>query len=215
MLYLDCSHGIAGDMFVGSLIDLGASFENIHEKLSHIASLKAEKVDKAGVSATRFIVDFPMDQAEYTELVGTVKSIGLSENSESTALSILEKLAEAESRAHGVSLDEVHLHEAADSMVDAAASALALEDLGLLDAGIITSPVSLGFTAPATQEIISKYSIPSKKISDKEITTPTGAAIVAAISEGFQEEFPSGGNEGFGAGEMDLPYPNVFRAIVC
>jgi len=215
MLYLDCSHGIAGDMFVGSLIDLGASFENIHEKLSHIALLKTEKVDKAGVSATRFKVDFPLEKVEYSELVVKVKSLGISEKSEATALSILEKLAEAESKAHGVPLSEVHLHEAADSIVDAAASALAMEDLGLLDGEIVASPVSLGFTAPATQEIISKYSIPSKKISDKEITTPTGAAIVAAISEGFQEEFPSGGNEGFGAGEMDLPYPNVFRAIVC
>lgn len=214
MLFLDCSKGIAGDMFVGSLIDLGADKKKIIQALEGVAEINVSRTVKKGVNATRFKVKYSQKKALYPDLVETIKSIGLPDKAENTALSILGKLAEAESRAHEVELSRVHLHEAADSVVDAVASAVALHDLNLLGSKIRASTVSVGRLAPATAEIIKAYSIPIKYVSGEEITTPTGAAILASLVSDYSGDSYIEGSCGYGAGERDFSYPNVFRAVL-
>jgi uncharacterized protein (TIGR00299 family) protein len=214
MLYIDCSRGISGDMFVGALLDAGADGGRIIDVLSGIAKISVRRVSKAGVLATRFKVYYPAKKEEYSSLTGKVKSLSLRKKTEETALNILKKLAEAEAKVHGVSVEEVHLHEAADSVVDAVAAALALEELNLLGGEIAASTVSVGALADATSELLKAHSIPVRHTSGEEITTPTGAAILAALAPSYTEEPCIEGCQGFGAGEKDFQYPNVLRVAV-
>lgn len=214
MLYLDLSRGIAGDMFAGALIDLGAGGDLILKTLSGLADISIERVVKRGVGAIRFKVSYPKDKEAYVSLVEKVKALSISASAKSFALSVLANLAKAEAKAHDVSLKDVHLHEACDSIVDAVAAAIALEELNLLGSKCYASDVSIGSPAPATREIIRVNSIPTRKNCDDEITTPTGAAILAVLSPIYVTEQPFEGRQGYGAGEKDFSYPNVLRVVL-
>jgi uncharacterized protein (TIGR00299 family) protein len=212
MIYLDCSAGVSGDMVVGALVDLGADERRIKKVLRPIASVGFKRVRRGGVRALKFNVDFKPKSGEYSGLVKSVKSLKMSRKVEGTALGILRQLAKAESSVHGVPLRRVHLHEAVDCVVDAVATALALEDLSALDSGVVSTPASVGFIAPATFEIIKSAEIPVRHVSDKEITTPTGAAILSVIATEYVGSVPDG-RAGCGAGSMRLSYPNVLKAV--
>jgi pyridinium-3,5-bisthiocarboxylic acid mononucleotide nickel chelatase len=210
MIYLECSSGIAGDMFAAALVGLGADRRRIARALKPAAKVRFSDVTKKGVRAVRFDVEFEPDSREYVDLARTVKRLGLKPGAEKLALRILRILAEAESEVHGVPLRRVHLHEAVDCVVDAVAAAVALEDLKALDEPFASSVVSCGQVAPATSRILMRYGIPVRFISDRELVTPTGAAILAALAPEFRV-FGYGAC-GAGAGSMNLPWPNVLRA---
>jgi len=136
------------------------------------------------------------------------------------AKKILENLAVAESHAHGVRIGEVHLHEAADSIVDAVSFSIAFHELKrkFNFNNVCCGVISVGMLAPAAKYIIESGKIPIKKISDAEITTPTGAAILSAVVDRFTgEEFVAGKKftkSGYGAGSRDFDYPNVVGIFI-
>jgi len=212
MLYLDCSYGVSGDMIVGSLIDLGANPKVIKDALSKIAKIKIKKVIKSKIKSTKFDVKFDNEPKEYVDLIKIIENLKISKKAKDLSKNILKTLATAESKVHKVKLNDVHLHGASDSVVDAVAVSLALEDLNLLDSEIHSSVVSVGRLAPATLEIIKDSKIPIKIISDDEIATPTGVAILSAIVTDFNEIRPNG-KIGYGAGTRDFKYPNVLKAV--
>ncbi|MBD3388646.1 MAG: DUF111 family protein [Candidatus Altiarchaeales archaeon] len=207
MIYLDCGSGIAGDMFVGALIDAGADHARIGKALKGVAKTSASNVSRAGVKAVKFHVQFEPDSRRYYDLARTVRSLKLKPRVRRFALRVLKVLGEAESRAHGITLRRVHLHEAVDCVVDSVAAAVALDDLGWIDMDFTSSIVSCGFNAPATMGIISEYGIPVRHVSDRELVTPTGAAILAALNPDYRDMDCS--PSGFGAGSMRLKRPNV------
>jgi len=200
-------------MLVASLLDLGADGGKIRKKLADVAGIRIKKVKKRGVSAVRFDVSYPHKKREYPQLVEDVRKLRLPKKVEALSLRILKTLATAESHAHNVPLTKVHLHEAADSMVDAVAFSMALHDLKQSDSPINASILSVGKLAPATEHILRRHSIPHKIISEKEIATPTGAAILANAASEYGDTTPSG-KVGCGAGAMNMPYPNVVRAVL-
>ena len=209
MIYLDCSSGMSGDMFAAALADLGADQKRIVKALKPIAKVRFRQVKKRGVAAVGFDVGFDPDSHYYVDLVKSVKGLRLGKKTERLALRILRILAEAESKAHDVPLDRVHLHEAVDCTVDAVAAAVALESLGIVEGEVRSSVVSCGMIAPATRLILEEYGIPVRFVSEREILTPTGAAILAALASGYGEMRYE--NPGIGAASMDLPWPNVLR----
>jgi len=233
MLLLKPDSGAAGDMLVAALADLGADRERIVESVSPIAECGFREVRKKGVKALRFDVDCELDSKRYPDLVGEIKDLDLKDGVEELSLNILEVLGEAEARAHDTLLDEVHLHEAADCIVDAVAFSVALESLNMLNEEIYCTPVSVGSIAPATRKIIEEHQIPmvsksplefmeshsldegekpSMNHSSPELSTPTGAAILAALDPVYTfKEYE--GSRGFGAGDMDLSYPNALEAV--
>ncbi|MDB9280631.1 nickel pincer cofactor biosynthesis protein LarC [Halorubrum ezzemoulense] len=165
----------------------------------------------------------------YREVVDLVESMGLPPAVESTALDAFELLGRAEASVHGTDLDETHFHEvgADDAIADVVGAALLLADLG--PERVVTTPVAAGggtvemshgtypVPAPATTEIASRagFRIAGGPI-DRELLTPTGAAILGAVADGF-DAVPDLAVEraGYGAGDADFErHPNVLRALV-
>lgn len=213
MLYLDAAHGISGDMTVGALIDLGADAGKITGKVGRLADVKVRKVKRAGVSAAKFDVKYSHEERLFSDLKRDLGGLRLSHKAHKMTLRILTTLAAAEASAHKTTLKKVHLHEAADGVVDAVATAVALEDLGLIDGPFACSIVSVGNLAPATAEIIKSHHIPVRHAFGREITTPTGAAILAALKPEYDTRKPNGAS-GFGAGSWNLPHPNVLEVVL-
>lgn len=137
-------------------------------------------------------------------------------------------VAEAESKAHGVPVEEVHFHEvgAIDSIVDIISTAFCLSDLGI--SKVIISPLAEGqgyalcqhgvmpVPVPATANIASAYGLRFKFTEhDGEMVTPTGAAIAAALDS--KEELPKYytiKKIGLGAGNKEFKQANILRAML-
>ncbi|WP_144923549.1 nickel pincer cofactor biosynthesis protein LarC [Halorubrum salsamenti] len=165
----------------------------------------------------------------YPEVVGVVESMDLPDSVESVALDAFERLGRAEASVHGTDLDETHFHEvgADDAIADVVGAALLLDDLG--PDRVVTTPVATGggevemshgvypVPAPATTEIAAgaDFAVVGGPV-DRELLTPTGAAILAAVAEGA-DAIPGLAVDaaGYGAGDATFPeHPNVLRALV-
>ncbi len=157
-----------------------------------------------------------------------IENAGLSERATQLSLAIFAKIGAAESKIHGIPLETVHFHEvgAVDSIVDIVGVALAIDNLN--PDRILSAPVPLGagtihidhglypVPAPATLEMMRGLPI-APSTHRLELTTPTGAAIVAALVDEFSSGLPPMVVEavGYGAGTRDLPnQPNVLRTVL-
>lgn len=237
IVYLDCFSGIAGDMTLAALVDAGADRDYIEQELAKLAvdpyTLHWYKVNKRGVSALKLDVVLdennpPRHHRHYSEIVDLIVRANFSERAAAWALAIFEKIAVAEAKIHDVSIENVHFHEvgAIDSIVDVIGVALALDSLEAEK--IISSPVPLGsgtiridhglypVPAPATLEMMRGIPVAESRLR-MELTTPTGAGIIAGVVSGFQLSLPSMvvDSIGYGAGTRELAdQPNVLRAVV-
>nr|QNO49473.1 pyridinium-3,5-bisthiocarboxylic acid mononucleotide nickel insertion protein [Methanosarcinales archaeon ANME-2c ERB4] len=235
-LIFDPFMGASGDMIIASLINLGANPAHIKEIMESVAPVTVDigRTTKKGISATRVRVSEIADKSEtstYPEIASNIRSSGLPDPITRDALAIFSRIASAESRVHGVSEDELHLHELgqADAIADVAGASAAIHDLapskvfcarivagrGFVDTAHGRCPVP----APATLEILAGSGLSWEYGSiEHELLTPTGAAILAHLAE--QAEPGSGGGcvatgIGYGAGKADLEIPNVLRVIRC
>lgn len=237
MLYLDCFSGISGDMTLGALVDAGADRHYIEEELRKIQvepfTLEWKRVNKRGISALKLDVlpdphTPPKHHRHYSEIVHLIEHAGLSERTVKLSLAIFEKIAIAEAKIHDIPTDRVHFHEvgAIDSIADIIGVALAVDSLGIEK--ILSSAVPLGsgtvhcdhgiypVPAPATLEMMRGLPIAPTAYS-LEMTTPTGAGIIAGLVDEFAKALPPMIVEtiGYGAGTRDLPnQPNVLRAVI-
>lgn len=237
IVYLDCFSGISGDMTVAALVDAGAEKEYIEENLQKIEiepySLRWKRIDKRGISALKLDVlpdpgYSPNYHRQYKEIIDLIIRAGFKERVTALSLAIFKKIALAEAKIHDIPLETVHFHEvgAIDSIIDVVGAALALDSL---DAErIYCSPVPLGsgsvrcdhgiypVPAPATLELMKGFPIVSSA-NAFEMTTPTGAGIVAGVVDEFVYGLPAMVVEsiGYGAGSRDVSnHPNVLRAVV-
>jgi pyridinium-3,5-bisthiocarboxylic acid mononucleotide nickel chelatase len=162
-----------------------------------------------------------------TEIRKMISSAGISKSAKQTAISAFEKLGAAEAKIHNVPINEIHFHEvgAVDAIVDIICAAVGAEALGVDE--FICSPLNVGggtvvcdhgtfpVPAPATVELLKGAPVYSSG-SQKELVTPTGAAIVVTLAARF-ESFPQMKIEktGYGAGTRDLDgQPNVLRIVI-
>ena len=237
-LIFDPFMGASGDMTIASLIDLGADPAHIKEIMESVApvTVDIERTTKKGISATRVRVSEIADKSEtstYPEIVADIRSSGLPDRITKDALAIFSRIASAESRVHGVSEDELHLHELgqADAIADVVGASAAIHDLapskvfcarivagrGFVDTAHGRCPVP----APATLAILAGSGLSWEYGSiEHELLTPTGAAILAHLAEPGGSGSGSGGGciatgIGYGAGKADLEIPNVLRVIRC
>ncbi|MGQ9916961.1 MAG: nickel pincer cofactor biosynthesis protein LarC [Bryobacteraceae bacterium] len=230
--YFDAFSGIAGDMTVAALIDAGAPAPELFEVLDSLgtgARFRAEKVKRKGIAATRFVVEHE-DQKKHRHLPQIVKMIEgsrLADRAKQNAVKVFEALGAAEAEVHGVPIEKVHFHEvgAVDSVCDIAGACQALEMLGV--EAVFASKVNTGsgtveadhgvmpVPTPATTLLLKGVPVYARG-PETELTTPTGAALLAALAQGFGALPPiTIERSGFGAGTKDLPaMANVLRVIV-
>ena len=244
ILYCDCFSGISGDMFLGALIDAGLPIEHLSEQfklvnLPEYQGINVENVHKGALAATLVKLDitehhedssFNHEYHSYHRHLGDIRNLiessGLSKSVRQTSMSIFQKLAEAEAKVHGTSIEDVYFHEvgAVDSILDIVGAAVGLEYFNI--EAVYSSAVPLGtgqintqhgllpLPAPATLELIQMAQIPvtaSKAIV--ELVTPTGAAILASLAT-FQQPDMKMKFVGIGAGQRDLEWPNIMRILI-
>lgn len=233
-LYLDATAGIAGDMTVAALLDLGLPFDYLQQELAKLGLpegsylLGKEQVQRQGVSACYFAVQLPSHDhhhhdhhrhhhhRRYADIRAMIAASQLSLRTKELAQAIFLKLAEAEAVAHQVAVDDVQFHEvgAVDSIVDVVGTAIGLDWLGV--GQVYGSPVPLGggfvetahgrlpVPAPATAELLKGVAVHGR-CGDGERVTPTGAAILAALARPLAT-MPAMTIEriGYGAGTKDF-----------
>jgi uncharacterized protein (TIGR00299 family) protein len=231
--YLDCASGISGDMMLGTLVDVGVPLEQLNEAIRSLGlpgcRLVAEEVRKKGFRATQVRVEYEQEHAHrhLHHILTMIDGSRLSPRQQELAGRIFRRLAEAEARVHGTTIEKVHFHEvgAADSIADIVGTAVGWDLLGI--ERLVASAVPVGggkiriahgevsVPAPATAELLRGVPVASSAV-EKELTTPTGAAIVTTLAQRFGA-LPAMRLEriGCGAGQRDLEeQPNLLRLMV-
>ena len=232
LCYFDAFSGLAGDMLTGALADAGADQSAITAAVQSLvpeATVTWESVLRRGITATKFRVT-ANQPAKHRHLSGILKMIAaadIPETARARAVRVFEVLGEAEASVHGVPLEKVHFHEvgAVDSIADIVGTALALDLLGIDQ--IYCSPINVGsgtvntehgilpVPAPATARLLCGKPVYARGPA-LELTTPTGAAVMAALARDFGAMPPMRIRAiGYGAGDHDFKeHANVLRVIV-
>jgi pyridinium-3,5-bisthiocarboxylic acid mononucleotide nickel chelatase len=240
LAYLECPTGIAGDMCLGALVDVGVPWEYLIDKLKLLGmereyQLTQAKVRRNGQLATKVHVELLNDRSSDTEHHHSVRHLpeiealitgaGFNDRVRAWSLQIFRNLAIAEGAVHGIAPEKVHFHEvgATDAMIDIVGTCLGLDWLDIDE--LYCSPMPTGggtikaahgilpVPVPATVKLWESRQVPvySNQI-DKELVTPTGAAIAATLAVSFGSP-PAMNLEkiGLGAGSRDLMIPNILR----
>jgi pyridinium-3,5-bisthiocarboxylic acid mononucleotide nickel chelatase len=226
--------GAAGDMTLASLVAAGVPLREITNSLRNLGvafDLATERVETSGVGALRATVTHPEQHAHRTfkDVRDLVEGAGLPDRVSARAVETFRRLAVAEGTVHDRDPEEVTFHEvgAVDSIVDVVGSCVALE---FLDARTVScGPLPLGsgvvgsahgplpVPGPATLEVL-KGSRVRWVDEPHETTTPTGAALMSALTGGaFSDAAPpiELRKVGYGAGRTRLDNaPNLLRAVV-
>lgn len=228
--------GISGNMIIGALVDLGADENKLKEIMESSASVigkinvNFEKVNKKGIGSTYCHVEMleNNDCVQYNELVNKINNLDLDEDIKKTSLNIFKRIAIAEAKVHGKSIDEIHFHEvgASDAVADVIGSVYAYYSLNLNKQDIIGLPIAVGggtvktahgilpVPAPAVLEILKGLNFVGGPVSS-ELATPTGCAIYAELCTEIKDFIPQIKAEkiGYGAGSKDFDHPNILRII--
>lgn len=236
--YFDCSSGIAGNMILGALLDAGLPKGCLLKELFKIRKSKSEilnkfeikifKTKKGGIAGTHFNVKLrgKSRQRSLQDILKIINKSKLSRQTRSLSSKIFRRLAAAEAKVHGIPVDQVHFHEvgAIDAIIDIVGSVVGLEKLGI--EAVYCSPLPHGKgrikhkhgilpnPAPATAELLKGVPTYGTDING-ELVTPTGAAIISTLAQGF-EDIPRMeiASVGYGAGSIKLPIPNLLRIFI-
>jgi len=231
--YFDCHSGISGDMTLGALVDVGIPLDLMDAAIRSLGVpglfLEKEEVKRRGFRAVQIHVRHQHEHV-HRHLFHILEMIDrgeLTDRARELAKNIFTRIAEAEAKVHGSTVDHVHFHEvgAADSIADIVGAAVGLDFLGLDT--IYASPVPTGtgtitiahgtcsVPAPATAELLRGVPIAPSDITF-ELTTPTGAAILKETVSAYGS-VPAMliDRIGYGAGGRDLAeQPNILRVLV-
>lgn len=231
--YLDLNSGISGDMMLGALVDAGADLAAIQAGIDSLGlpscRLVAQEVKRRGYRARKVDVEYEPEQKHrhLHHITDMIDRSSLTPRQRELASRIFQRLAEAEAKVHGTTIRKVHFHEvgAVDSIADIVGTALGIDLLGI--ERLVSSPVPtgsgqiqiehglVGIPAPATAELLRGIPIAPSTVQ-AELTTPTGAAILAALVDEFGPP-PAMKIEqlGYGAGTKDFPtQANLVRLLV-
>lgn len=221
-------------MILGALVDLTGDFAGLSRALARLGrgrfTLRRRRVVSSSLAATKIDVRITardLDERNFREIAAVVRRGGLPPAVRDLALAIFRRLCEAEARAHGVSFDRVHLHEAGafDAIADICGAAWLLHRIGA--DRVVVSPLNVGsgtiecrhgtypVPGPATADLLRGVPVYAEG-SPGERVTPTGAAILSTIASEYRllpPMLPSA--VGHGAGDRVFPdRPNVLRAIL-
>lgn len=246
ILYLDCGMGAAGDMLTAALLELFPHPEKMVEALNALGvpgvRYQRELTQKCGITGTHMHVyvgdteegehsrahhehhDHPHSSME--QLEHWIGHIQASNGVKSNIRAVYNRIAQAESAVHGVSIQEIHFHEVGslDALADVTAVCYLMEQLG--NPTVYASPVHVGsghvscahgilpVPAPATAEILKGIPIYGGRIPG-ELCTPTGAALLKQfVAEFGNMPVMTPQAVGYGMGKKDFAMANCVRAVL-
>lgn len=233
LLYFDCFAGICGSMVLGALVDAGLDPDDLRSDLARLPlegyELRFEKVKRRGLAGTLVTVDHA--ETHVHRGLGAVLTIidrsELPEAVRENGRRVFRALATAEAKVHASTVEKIHFHEvgAVDAIVDIMGTAAGLYRLGV--ERIVCSPINTGsgfvdcahgrmpVPAPATAELLAGVPLFAEPGVEKELTTPTGAALAVSLASSFGPRPPMQVDRiGYGAGTHELPFPNLLRIFV-
>lgn len=219
--HVECPSGAAGDMWLGALVDAGASLEAIEDAVQRLGvgdvRITVGRVWRAGVAATSARVRPPQDTptpATWNDLRDIVEAAGLPDPVRDHCHAVLRRLTEAIAEVDGVAPADVRFHEvgALDTLGDVVGTCTAVHDLGL--ERLTIGPVPTGADDPTVAVLLRGHQLVASG-SSAELVTPTGAALIAELCRPVAEapEAPPR-RVGVGAGSRDLDHPNVLRVLL-
>jgi len=233
--YFDTVGGVSGDMTLAAFVSAGLKIDDLIEEIGKLnlggIELEASHLQRSGITAVKLdvIVSAPQEHhRNLAEIVSIINQSSLSERVKEDARKIFMEVAKAEAKIHDTTIEKIHFHEvgALDSIVDIVGAAVCFEKFGIQ--AVYSSPVKLGsggfvdsahgklpLPGPAAAEILKDYPTVLTDVP-YELTTPTGAAIIKAMSLGtlawdrFRVE-----TIGYGAGTREIPQiPNLLRIMI-
>jgi len=246
VLYFDPFNGVSGDMILGALIDLGLPLTHLTKELDKLSldgyELRAEKVIRQSLEGTNFRVltaggsdaghssDHHHSHAPargFTAIRSLIEAGQLDSWVSERAVAIFQRLAEAEAKVHGTSVEEVHFHEvgAVDSIVDIVGACIGFHFFEVET--FFSTPLNLGggsvtfshgtwpVPTPATVELVSGFPVLVGGNAG-ELTTPTGAAIVTTLANEVEAlSICRLERAGLGAGDREIEHiPNMLRLLL-
>ncbi len=233
--YFDTFSGVSGNMTLGAFVSSGVSLDALSAEIGKLrlrgVELQASHIVRNGITAVKLDVVISVTEKKHRHLkdiLNLIDESDLSPRVREDARKIFTEVGKAEAKVHNTTIEKVHFHEvgALDSIVDIVGAAVCLELAGI--ERVYSSPVRLGsggfiqtdhgtlpLPGPAAVEILKGYPTVLTDIPF-ELTTPTGAAIIRAMSSGtLAAESIRAESIGYGAGTREIPQvPNLLRIIV-
>ena len=243
-LYIECNMGAAGDMLLASLAELTGDVKACEVKLNLLGipgvAYNFEKSVKCGIEGTHAHVlvsgveeDEHMHEEHHhhhhthmSDIENIINGLNVSDKVKSDALAVYGHIAEAESKAHGKPITDIHFHEVGtmDAVADIVGVCVLLEQIGA--DRIVVSPLATGFgqvrcahgilpvPAPATASIIEGIPTYSGTV-EGELLTPTGAALLKHFADSFgSRPVMAIEKTGYGMGKKDFPKANMLRTFM-
>ena len=234
-LLYECFAGIAGDMHLGALVDVGVPASYLREQLAKLElarefELRFDAGSKMGITGTRATVALhdgvQRPHRHLADIQGILERACLPDGAYTRALAMFRAIAEVEAKIHGTTVDRIHFHEvgATDSIVDVAGAALGLDYLAAdvvycsaveVGSGMVRCAHGLmPVPAPATAALLAGVACRHGGVNG-EATTPTGAAILKCTVDRFEPPRSFKAERiGYGVGHKDFEIPNVLRLSV-
>lgn len=236
-IVVDPVSGVAGDMWLGALVDLGVPWEKLVQAVSDMGlngyTLEHESVHSKGIKATRVTVGLdnsPQPHRHLYDVVNIIRQAALSETVKANAIRVFTRLAESEAKVHGCTVEKVHFHEvgAIDAIIDIVGTCWALDYLNVEDIFVLPLPLGSGtihcahgeipVPAPATADLVKEFPV-SFGSGRGELVTPTGAAICTTLGKPLYSQENLGARciqkIGYGAGKRPAQdKPNVLRLFL-
>lgn len=246
LLYLEGASGISGDMTVAALLDLGASREKLDAVLRSMNlegfEYRVSRKSSYGIAGTDFDVilhdhhhhehehghEHHHEHRNLDDVCAVIDRGTMTDGARELAKKIFRIVAEAESKAHGVPVSEVHFHEvgAVDSIVDIVSAAVLIDDLGIRECVVTGLAEGSGYVhcqhgdlpvpVPAVLNIAQAHGIALRtSAANGEMVTPTGIAIAAALRT--RDRLPAEykvEKVGIGLGKRDFGRANILRAMI-
>ncbi len=231
--YFDCFAGISGDMTLGALVDAGLSFAALESELDKLSvrefTLSQRRVEKHGIAGTKIDVNAREGHVHrhLKDVLEIINSSAISASAKEKAARVFQKLAEAEAKIHGTTIEAVHFHEvgAVDAIVDVVGAIIGLEFLEI--EAIYASKFRFGsghtrgahgampVPVPAVVEMTKGFPAERTDIP-YELVTPTGAALLTALASNIGETIQlRTESTGYGAGTRDVEQvPNLLRVEI-
>ncbi len=231
--YVDCFSGASGDMLLGAWLDAGLSFDDLRSDIALLrlpdCELAVERKVRHGIYGAKFDVhDHGHDRPAHNlpAVRAIIESSSLPDDVIARSMQVFERLARAEARVHGVTVEEIHFHElgAVDSLVDIVGFCVALHRLEIealyasalpVGSGVVrTEHGPLPVPAPATLALLAEAGAPIiPSAARSELVTPTGAALLGTLAQ-FAQPAMRVHQVGYGFGTKEFEWPNLLRVWI-